>query len=162
MGMPRLRQAYTPHPVVDQSAAHLRAYIEGNDAVSGRPLMQEVFEGLTSPLEDADLQGLSFERTTPRLVEPHSEDDLQRLFEENRWTDMLPIILPTEARVAAMLEGTSHRPDEIVGRLRPTVFREAVGNIHGFINLRKAIPSSQRDVDDCVAALKLMLGETGR
>ena len=125
MGMPRLRQAYTPHPVVDQSAAHLRAYIEGNDAVSGRPLMQEVFEGLTSPLEDADLQGLSFERTTPRLMEPHSEDNLQRLFEENRWTDMLPIILPTEARVEAMLKGTSHRPDEIVGRLRPTVFREA-------------------------------------
>ena len=125
MGMPRLRQAYTPHPVVDQSAAHLRAYIEGNDAVSGRPLMQEVFEGLTSPLEDADLQGLSFERTTPRLMEPHSEDNLQRLFEENRWTDMLPIILPTDARVEAMLKGTSHRPDEIVGRLRPTVFREA-------------------------------------
>ena len=92
MGMPRLRQAYTPHPVVDQSAAHLRAYIEGNDAVSGRPFMQEVLEGLTSPLEDADLQGLSFERTTPRLVEPDSEDSLQRLFEENRWTDMLPII----------------------------------------------------------------------
>ena len=125
MGMPRLRQAYTPHPVVDQSAAHLRAYIEGNDAVSGRPLMQEVFEGLTSPLEDADIQGLSFERTTSRLIEPHSEDNLQRLFEENRWTDMLPIILPTEARVEAMLKGTSHRPDEIVGRLRPTVFREA-------------------------------------
>ena len=33
MGMPRLRQAYTPHPVVDQSPAHLRAYIDGNDAV---------------------------------------------------------------------------------------------------------------------------------
>jgi hypothetical protein len=125
MGMPRLRQAYTPHPVVDQSAAHLRAYIEGNDAVSGRPFMQEVLEGLTSPLEDADLQGLSFERTTPRLMEPDSEDRLQRLFEENRWTDMLPIVVPTEARVEAMLEGTSHRPDEIVGRLRPTVFREA-------------------------------------
>ena len=125
MGMPRLRQAYTPHPVVDQSAAHLRAYIEGNDAVSGRPFMQEVLDGLTSPLEDADLQGLSFERTTPRLVEPDTEDDLQRLFEENRWTDMLPIVLPTEARVEAMLKGTSHRPDEIVGRLRPTVFREA-------------------------------------
>jgi acetyl esterase len=44
----------------------------------------------------------------------------------------------------------------------PTVFREAEGNIHGFINLRKAIPSSQRDLDGCVAALKLMLGETGR
>jgi hypothetical protein len=125
MGMPRLRQAYTPHPVVDQSAAHLRAYIDGSDAVFGRPFMQVVLDGLTGPLEDADLQGLSFERTTPRIVEPDSEDNLQRLFEENRWTDMLPIVLPTEARVEAMLKGTSHPPDKIVGRLRPTVFRES-------------------------------------
>ncbi len=125
MGMPRLRQAYTPHPVVDQSAAHLRAYIDGSDAISGRPFMQEVLDGLTSPLEDADLEGLSFERTTPRLVEPDTEDTLQRLFVENRWTDMLPIVLPTEARVEAMLRGTSQSPDKIVGRLRPTVFRES-------------------------------------
>ena len=125
MGMPRLRQAYTPHPVVDQSAAHLRGYIDGNDAISGRRFMQEVLDGLTSPLDDADLQGLSFERTTPRLVEPDTEDNLHRLFETNYWTDMLPIVLPTEARVEAMLKGTSHPPDKIVGRLRPTVFREA-------------------------------------
>jgi hypothetical protein len=32
--------------------------------------------------------------------------------------------LPTEARVAAMLKGTSHAADTIVGRLRPTAFRE--------------------------------------
>jgi hypothetical protein len=125
MGMPRLRQAYTPHPVVDQSAAHLRAYIDGSDAISGRPFMQEVLDGLTSPLEDADLEGLSFERTTPRLVEPDTEDNLQRLFVANRWTDMLPIVLPTETRVEAMLRGTSQSPDKIVGRLRPTVFRES-------------------------------------
>ncbi len=43
---------------------------------------------------------------------------------ENRWTDYLPIVLPTEERVAAMLEGTSRRPDEVVGRLRPTAYRE--------------------------------------
>ena len=42
----------------------------------------------------------------------------------------------------------------------PTVFREAEGNIHGFINLRKAIPSSQEDVSGCIAALKLLLGES--
>ena len=62
MGMPRLRQAYTPHPVVDRSPAHLRAYIDGSDPTSKRPFMQEVLEGLTAPLEDADLQGLTFER----------------------------------------------------------------------------------------------------
>ena len=43
-----------------------------------------------------------------------------------------------------------------------TVFREARGTIHGFINLRRAIPSSEEDVRGCVAALKLMLAETGR
>jgi acetyl esterase len=41
----------------------------------------------------------------------------------------------------------------------PTIFREARGNIHGFISLRKAIPSSQDDLDGCVAALKLLLSE---
>jgi acetyl esterase len=40
-----------------------------------------------------------------------------------------------------------------------TVFIEARGNIHGFINLRKAIPSSTEDIGRCVSALKLLLGE---
>src|SRR5262245_5199491 len=105
--MPRLRSAFVPQPVVDRSAGDLRAYIDGNDRVSGRPFMQEVIDALTRPLDDADLQGQSFERTTPRLVEADTEDNLQRRFEENRWTDYLPITLPTEARVEAMLKGTS-------------------------------------------------------
>ena len=46
------------------------------------------------------------------------------MFEENHWTDFLPITLPTEARVDAMLAGTSHPRDKIVGRLRPAAFRE--------------------------------------
>jgi hypothetical protein len=124
LGMPRLRQAYVPQPVVDRSPADLRAYIEGNDPVSGRPFMQEVIDGLTRPLDESDLQGQSFERSTPRLLEPDTEDNLQRLFEENHWTDYLPITLPTEARVEAMLKGTSHPPDEVVGRLRPAALRE--------------------------------------
>jgi hypothetical protein len=123
-GMPRLRQAYVPQPVVDRSPADLRAYIEGADPVSGRPFVRELIEGLTRPLDEQDLQGLSFERSTPRLLEPDTEDNLHRLFEDNHWTDCLPIVLPTEERVAAMLKGTSHPPDRVVGRLRPAVFRE--------------------------------------
>lgn len=41
----------------------------------------------------------------------------------------------------------------------PTVFREAEGQIHGFINLRRAVPSADEDIRGCVAALKLMLAE---
>jgi hypothetical protein len=62
---------------------------------------------------------------TPRVVEPDSEDNLQRQFLENNWTDKLPIVLPTEDRVAAMLAHTSHKPDEVVGRMEPTHFRGA-------------------------------------
>ena len=39
------------------------------------------------------------------------------------------------------------------------VFREAVGTVHGFITLRKAIPSSQGDVAGYLAALKDMIVE---
>nr|MDP8994405.1 alpha/beta hydrolase [Pseudomonadota bacterium] len=39
----------------------------------------------------------------------------------------------------------------------PTVYLEAKGNIHGFINLRKAVPSSERDIARCLEALKLLL-----
>jgi acetyl esterase len=41
----------------------------------------------------------------------------------------------------------------------PTIFLEAEGNIHGFMNLRKAIPSSDEDLRRCLAALKLLLDE---
>lgn len=123
-GIPRARVAFVPQPVMGKSAAELRAYIEGNDAVTGRPFMQEVIEGLTRPFDAQDLEKVVYERTTPRLVEPASEHDLQRLFLDNNWTDKLPIVLPTEERVAEMLAHTSHKPDEVVGRMRPTHFRE--------------------------------------
>ncbi|MGA8225101.1 MAG: UGSC family (seleno)protein [Xanthobacteraceae bacterium] len=123
-GMPRTRQAYVPQPIVDLSPEQLRGYIEGSDPVSRRPFMQEVIEALTRPLDEEDLKGLSFERSTPRLLAPDTEDNLQKLFIDNNWTDFMPVILPTEERVAAMLKGTSHPPDKVVGRLRPTSFRE--------------------------------------
>ena len=123
-GMPTTRQAYVPQPVVDQTATQLRSKIEGVDPISQRPFMQEVIEGLSAPLNDNDLKGVSFERTTSQLLEPDTEDNLRNLFTENSWTDFLPITLPTEERVAEMLKGTSRAPDEVVGRLRPTAFRE--------------------------------------
>ena len=124
-GMPRLRYVYVPQPVMGKSPTELRAYIDGNDPVTGRPVMAQVIEALTRPLDEEDRAVVAFDRSTPRFVEPDTEDNLHRLFLENRWTDCLPIVLPTEARVQAMLAGTSHAPDEVVGRMRPTSTREA-------------------------------------
>ncbi|WP_443026143.1 alpha/beta hydrolase, partial [Sphingomonas sp. CCH9-H8] len=41
----------------------------------------------------------------------------------------------------------------------PVVFREAVGNIHGFITLRRAIPSGQGDVASMLVAFRALLTE---
>ena len=122
--MPTARQAFVPQPIVGRSAAELRAYIEGEDPVNKRPFVRIMLDGLTSTLTEEDLKDVSFDRDLPRLLDADSEENLQQLFVDNHWSDMLPIILPTEERVAAMLKGTSHAPDEIVGKLRPTMYRE--------------------------------------
>ena len=41
----------------------------------------------------------------------------------------------------------------------PTIYREAIGNIHGFLNLRRAIPSGEGDLMACLAVLKPMIVE---
>jgi len=106
----------------------MREYIEGNDPITGRPVMLEVIEGLTGALSETDRQVANFERSTPRLIEPATEDDLHQLFLDNDWTDKLPIVLPTEERVAAFLRHTSHKPDEVVGHHAPTHLRESWGS----------------------------------
>ena len=123
-GMPHMRQVFVPQPVIGKSPSELRAYVDGNDPITGRPVMREVIEGLTAPFGEGELKETIFERSTPRWVEPASEEELNRLFQENHWTDQLPIILPTEERVAAMVAHTSRKPDEVVGHMRPTDFRE--------------------------------------
>jgi acetyl esterase len=41
----------------------------------------------------------------------------------------------------------------------PTVYREATGNLHGFLNLRRAIPSSVEDVTGMLTAFGGMIAE---
>jgi hypothetical protein len=121
-GMPDLAQVFVPQPIMGKTPAQLRAYVDGKDPVSGRPVMQEVIEGLTRTRGVAS--AAAYERSTPRLVEAGTEDALHALFLERKWTDGLPIVLPTEERVAAMLAGTHRKPGESVGRMRSTHFRE--------------------------------------
>jgi hypothetical protein len=46
------------------------------------------------------------------------EDDVEALFERG-WTDGLPVVPPTVARVLRMLEGTTRDPDEVVAIVPP-------------------------------------------
>jgi hypothetical protein len=120
-GMPGAATVFVPQPVMGKTAAELRAYVDGNDPITGRKVMHEIVEALTQGL--GEVAAGPAERSTPRLVPPDTEDNLHQLFLDNDWTDKLPIVLPTEARVAAMLAHTSRRPDEIVGHMQPTANR---------------------------------------
>ena len=123
-GMPQARYTFVPQPVMGKTAEQLRAYVEGKSPISGRPVMQEVIEGLTRPAEGDHLKEIKFERSTPRLVDSDTDDNLHHRFLENNWTDKLPIVLPTEKRVAEMLAHTSRKPDEVAGHIRSNQFRQ--------------------------------------
>lgn len=41
----------------------------------------------------------------------------------------------------------------------PVSYREAKGNIHGWLTLRRGIPSSQEDLRGCLAAFRMMIDE---
>ena len=117
-GLAEAPHAFVPQPVMGKSAAQLRAYVDGDDPVTGRPFMQEIIEGLTQD-QSATSDG-ALPRTTPRLCEPANEEELHQTFADNHWTDYLPIILPTEERVADMLAHTAGAADTVVGRMQPT------------------------------------------
>ena len=123
-GVKRLRRAFVPGTLADRTTAELRAFVEGTTRSPDSRSWKEWSPSSPAPLDEDDLKGLTFERETPRLLDPDTDENLRRLFEENRWTDFLPIVLPTEERVEAMLKGTSHSPDEVVGQLSPTQYRE--------------------------------------
>ena len=118
-GMPLQRIAFTPHPVWGKTDEQMYAYLDGNDPVSGKPLMKEVVDNLTRPLTaDESKTGV----VTPPVGAPtfiDTSDNLQQYFLDNGMTDFMPIILPTQDKVDAMLKGTSHHPDEVVGKMCP-------------------------------------------
>jgi len=119
-GMPNLRFAFIPHPVAYTPAEECRKKLLGDDPITGRKVLSEIIEGLTKPLTEEEKKAGLLERPRERLIGPDTPDNLQALFRDNGWTLYLPIVLPTEEKVAEMLKGTSHRPDEKVGEMQPS------------------------------------------
>src|SRR4029450_13774373 len=77
-GMSGLRQVVVPQPVMGKSPGGLRASVDARDPLTGRPVMQEVIEGLTQPFDGQGVGTIEYDRTTPRLAEPGTEDNPRR------------------------------------------------------------------------------------
>jgi hypothetical protein len=114
-GMPHLRQVFTPHPVGGKSEEELAAYLVNPDPVSGKRIMKEIVDDLTVPLSaDEQKTGMQSIAAGPATFGPDTADNLQEIFMNNGMTDYMPIIIPTEEKIEAMLKETSHSPDEVL------------------------------------------------
>ena len=56
------------------------------------------------------------------------EDEMEAMFDRG-WTDGLPVVPPTEARVLRMLDGTTRAPDEIVAVVPPDLVECSVEKV---------------------------------
>ena len=120
-GMPGLRIQWVRGPVWGKTREQLRKdVIEGNNPISGKPVMQEIVDKLTKPLTAEEKRTGEIVRDKGPATFADTPENLQKMFLDKRWTDFLPVVLPTEAKVADMLKGTSHAPNEVVGKMSPT------------------------------------------
>jgi len=109
LGLPSLPVAIVPGHVDVQTVDELRANVFG-------VTVEGVVQGLTAAPEKAS-----------ELVEPEpgevvfegTPDEINRFFYENGWSDGLPIVPPTAARVEAFLRHTDRDGDEQLGVLLP-------------------------------------------
>jgi hypothetical protein len=120
-GLPGLRTQWIRGPVWAKTREQLRRdVINGNNPITGKPVMQELVDKFTKPLTADEKKTGDIIRDKGPATFTDTPEKLQKMFLDKRWTDFLPVVLPTEALVNEMLGGTSHRPDEIVGKMSPT------------------------------------------
>ncbi len=120
LGMPGLRMQFFRGPVWGKTPAQLQKQIvEGNNPITGKPVMSELVELLTRPLTAEEQRTGEMRRDAGPETYTGTPEELHKLFLRKRYTDFLPVVLPTEERVAEMLKFTSHPPDKLLGRMNP-------------------------------------------
>jgi hypothetical protein len=117
-------QRYTVVPASGPASQRITAIAEG------------VMKALTTPLTAKEKKSyLHKPPEEPRIAFEGTYDDGHEFFQMTqqlslgpvaRWTDGLPIVLPTEERVREMLMGTSHSPGELI-RLQSARDMGAIG-----------------------------------
>jgi len=115
--MPALRVTYLISPVWGKSVEQIRKDIVGNSPVSGKMVMQDIVDNLTRPLAAEERKTGRKEQSAGPATFTDTPANLEHYFMDNRMTDYMPIVLPTQERVDEMLKGTSHRPGEVVGKM---------------------------------------------
>ena len=98
-----------------------RTFLDAGDLDHALPPHRPGCASKTADPSVAEALAVRFEghRLRSRRIEVGGlEDEMEALFDRG-WTDGLPVVPPTEARVLRMLAGTSRPPDEVVAVVPP-------------------------------------------
>ncbi len=107
-GMPALR--YAAIPLVEE--VNVAKYITNQQYSE---IAAKIAGALTKPLnEEEKKSGTIVLEKPPRIAFTGTFEEIQNHFINNRWSDGLPIVPPTEESVAEFLQHTKHAPNEIV------------------------------------------------
>jgi len=116
---------------VGWSQADWRRITGVDDLGADLPVMRPGCGSLSVDPDRVDALRVRFEggRLRSRRVElAELEDDIEAMFTRG-WTDGLPVVPPTDARVMAMLEGTTRPADEIVATVPPDLVDVSVEKV---------------------------------
>jgi hypothetical protein len=124
LGYASLPVARVPGHVDVQTADELRRNVLATT-------LDEVIHGLTAATSAAPTPP---EPAAREIVFEGSFEDVNALFVAKRWSDGLPIVPPTHAKVAEFLRFTDRDPDEVLGTLLPdnraaTIWNVAVNGV---------------------------------
>jgi hypothetical protein len=86
--------------------------------------------------------------------EAEALEQLQTVFNDNRWSDGLAILPPTREAVDLMLTGTSRDPNEVLGKLKP---KSGIVTIEKIATNAVMAGASPRHLPVIIAALEVLL-----
>ncbi len=98
-------------------------------------ILEPVLDALTRPLTDEEKATGKWAPTQPRILFEGTLEDAEDFYNQtidiprllgapfSKYTDGLPVVVPTEERVEKMLKGTSHPADEVIAIQRDVQLR---------------------------------------
>jgi len=115
--------------------------------------MPSIVANLTRPLTAAEKAPKPVVDKSPRIVFKGSNEEVNRYFYKNGWTDGLPILPPTEEAVKEMMTGTDLAPDHVVVKLIPRLGKATVEKIAINAVMAGALPTHMPVLIAAVQAL---------
>ena len=109
-GVDHLRIAEYPGPVGIHDMNQIASNVEST-------LFDRIVNGLTIEEKTSDVQATARPRNPRDIVCAGTAEDVNRYFAANEWSDGLPIVPPTLARVEAFLKFTARAHDEVIAVL---------------------------------------------